>query len=227
MLGALKKNLKKLGNEASKAAEKAAEKASAAAEQASTAAEKAVKKASQEIAQQSAALSANLSASRSTGSALSRLMDATGLNKEANPHPNDFTDKILAFAQELEWKVAVEAEDCVVAVFQIDEQRSQGVYYFSQTLSSGEQVVEVHSPAVELNNVDDQQWAALSNQLLHENNHSANSGWAIESIGDKEYIVSVKELLLDTMDCDEFSYASVSVCTSADNLEQKFGGDQF
>lgn len=147
-----------------------------------------------------------------------------------NPHPNPFTNKVVAYCNELQWKYEVMSEGSIRMLFEEDDGRSQLVYFFRGETKKGLQVVSISSPAIKMSSVDASGMSKqdLFNEMLTDNGTSANYAWAISSFGDDDEVINATvDLLLDTMDLKEMEAAVCITSSVADKMEARFGVDDF
>lgn len=145
-----------------------------------------------------------------------------------NPHPNAFTNRVCDIASEIGWSVNVVSDSMIVTHFEMDEDRSQLVYLFSGETKKGLKTISVSSPAVKLASLGDTDKKELFNELLVMNGQSVNYAWAISEFKEGEELLTANvDLLLDTLDTRELGSAIAATADVADELEKRFGLDDF
>ena len=145
-----------------------------------------------------------------------------------NPHPCPFTEKIALYCKELDWGITIDSERSISMVFDMGEGRSQRVFMFLAGEVAGAPVVEITSPAAEVKDLGDKLDQDLMNELLHLNSKALNYGWTIETINaDSDYLCATSDQLLDSMDIGELEVAVYAVAGAADEMESRFGLDNF
>lgn len=145
---------------------------------------------------------------------------------QENPYPAPFTNKVLEIADHLGWKVTVNSDSYISMLFGLDDERSQLVHLLSITVG-GQQALQISSPAVNVKDIKEQDRRDLFNELLQRNSTATNFAWAITETKDSEILIANYELLLETMDVDELSSCVLNVAGVADELEARFGSDNF
>jgi len=148
----------------------------------------------------------------------------------SNPYPSSFTDKIITYCDQIGWKYEVTSEGSVKMLFIEDDDRSQMVFFNSQQSAKGTEVVCVSSPVVRLSTIHESgiDQKALFNELLEQNGRSTNYRWAFTPFGeDDELLIACVDLLLETMDEREMGAAVSAVSSVADQMESRFGVDEF
>ncbi|CAA0113209.1 Uncharacterised protein [BD1-7 clade bacterium] len=161
---------------------------------------------------------------------LKKVMDSVGLSALGNPNPfpNTETDKIFSYALELGWTtLEAHSETYLVSDFALGDERYQRVHFFVRSISNDETIIQITSPAAPLSAVAAEDMQKFTNELLNKNSLSTNLGWAIEDIGDTPHITATKELLFNTMDSAEFEHATYAIAFAADEMEARFGADNF
>ena len=147
-----------------------------------------------------------------------------------NPYPNSFTNKVVAYCEEIGWNFEVRSETSMKMLFIEDDDRSQLVFFNRQQTGNGQEVVCVSSPVVRLSTIQesDIDQKAFFNELLELNARSSNYRWAFTRMNEEEeLLIACVDLLLDTMDLKEMAMAVSAVSTVADRMENRFGVDEF
>lgn len=147
-----------------------------------------------------------------------------------NPYPNPFTNKVTGILNRLGMKYKVEEEDVInlILCFEEDDgsERSQLVVIAS-TGNDG-QFVTISSPVGLIEEMGEQFNVAFMNELLVENTTSIGFGFAVESLGDQEYLITCSDQVLETLDDSELDNAMSNCAIAADEMEKKLGlGDKF
>jgi len=149
-------------------------------------------------------------------------------SEEENPFPNDFTNKMLKYAKELDWQLSINSETSISISFDMGEGRSQLVLIFLTGEIADQKIIQVSSPAAKLEDIGDKMDQEFMNELLRLNAASVNYGWAIETIeGEGDYLIAASDQILSTIDVGELRAAVYFVAFAADQMEEKFGLDRF
>jgi hypothetical protein len=115
------------------------------------------------------------------------------------------------------YKVADQGPDMLKMIFETGDLRSQVVFLWRQTLSGGEEWVQIESPFAEVGMVNLQ-------QALEAIGGMVCGGMAIAS----GYVTVRHAVPLANLNINEFERPLLLVTTTADNLEsQLIGGDRF
>lgn len=151
-------------------------------------------------------------------------------NKSKNPYPNPFTNKVVAILDRLSLKYEVSEPDIINLLLAFDEEdgteRTQ-IVVISST-GNKDQFVTISSPVGELDSMKDKFTVEFMNELLIENTTSVGFGYAIETLDDKDYLVTCSDQVLETLDDSELDNAITNCGISADEMEKSLGlGDQF
>jgi len=150
--------------------------------------------------------------------------------EELNPFQNPFTNKIVAYSKEIGWKFEVVSENTVRMLFEHDNGRTQLVLFSRQQSGNDTEVVSIHSPVIYLSTLrnSDVDLKAFFNELLVLNAESSNYKWAFTPVSEEdEVLIASVDLLLDTMDLKEMGMAVSAVSAVADQMEERFGVDEF
>ena len=145
-----------------------------------------------------------------------------------NPFPSDFTNKILEYGNELGWQLSVNSETSISISFDMGEGRSQLVLIFLTGEIAEQPIVQISSPAANLEDIGDKMDQEFMNDLLRLNAQAANYGWAIETIeGEGDYLIAASDQILSTIDVGELRSSVYAVAFAADQMEETFGLDRF
>lgn len=145
-----------------------------------------------------------------------------------NPYPCPFTEKIALYSKELDWGITINSEHNISMVFDMGEGRSQRVFMFLAGEVGGAPIVEITSPAADIKELGDKLDQDLMNELLKLNSKALNYGWTIETIdAESEYLCATSDQLLNSMDIGELQVAVYAVAGAADEMETRFGLDNF
>lgn len=107
--------------------------------------------------------------------------------------------------------------------------RTQMVYFFHVGLTpEGQDVIAITSPCVQLEADSRGGWVGINApDLLRFNSRLIWGGFAVETIGEKSYLVVRDTQIVDTMEVEEFRAHLGLVARIADDFESKFGVDIF
>lgn len=145
----------------------------------------------------------------------------------ANDHPSPFTEKVLSYAIELDWKISIESENHIVIGFTMDNDRTQMVHLVVVGEMTSGPVIQVSSPALKVTGNEEVFSKEFCAELLERNYSAPGYGWSIETVGEDEYLVAMAEYMLDTMDIGEMATAVYAISSGADAMEERFGIDEY
>lgn len=147
--------------------------------------------------------------------------------EDENPYPNPFTNKILEYSKELGWNISINSDTNVSLGFELGEGRSQLVILFLAGEIAEQPIIQISSPAANLKDIEDKLDQDFMNELLRLNANTPNYGWALESIDEGEYLIASSDQMLNTMDLGELRAAVYAVTSAADEMEARFGLDNY
>lgn len=147
-----------------------------------------------------------------------------------NPHPSPFTDKVTAILDRIEIKYEVEDSEIINLVLGFDEddgtERTQLVVI--SATGNDNKFVTISSPVGELKEIGDKFTVEFMNQLLTDNTTCVGFGYAVETLDDKDYLVTCSDQVLASLDDTELENAIVNCASTADEMEKSLGlGDNF
>jgi hypothetical protein len=148
----------------------------------------------------------------------------------ANPYPNDFTNKITGIMQRLGMRHEVKNEYHIHLLLGFDEEDGPERSQLAIVSSTGDdgQFVTISSPVGKVASIGDKFDAEFMNELLITNNTMIGFGYALETLGETEYLVTCSDQVLATLDDSELQNAIVFCAGAADDMEKQLGlGDEY
>lgn len=136
----------------------------------------------------------------------------------------DFIEKVAAKAN---LKVEKRAENLVVVPFDMGDGRFQQVFVRPMGVEFGNQlIIGFFSPALKMPK-GQMLGQKTANDLLRRNSELPHGAWAIEKIGDEDFLVVFDTQIAQTMQAEEFRSSVLSLSKVADKMEKDLGVDVF
>ena len=148
--------------------------------------------------------------------------------EDENQFPSPFTNKILQYCNALDWNVSIHSEMHITVGFSFDDDRTQLVHISHTGQIAEQEILQISSAVAKLDDIEDQLDQDFFNELLKLNALAPNYSWAIETIDEEvEYLVASSDQVLDTLDVNELAVAVYIVASAADEMESRFGLDNY
>jgi len=135
-----------------------------------------------------------------------------------------FCEVLSRVASQAKLKILQQSDNYVMCQFAFPDQRHQSVHLFYAGELGDQRIASISTPVLEL--PGGQLPAGVGQGLLEENGRMKIGSFAINSIANKHFLVLQHNMILDTLDPEEFRIVVGTLAVVADNWEKKLGGGE-
>ena len=142
--------------------------------------------------------------------------------------PINFPDWIETIAAMAGLKLQKLSEQLAAIKYNLAASRSQIVWISPLGRDQlGNTIISIASPATKMGATGRFLSQKYANHLLRHNAKLPHGAWAIQNIEGDDYLVMMDTQIAETMDTQEFAASVKTTACLADEMEQRFGHDQF